>query len=304
MPNLQNSKPGYHKVYTEVRYDAAGRILYEDYYWERDDAPVELCGPSAEVKNRELDLTQRQTSLAEDQQTRANALQDKVTPGLDIAENYYQALASGDHQKIMAAVSPAIEGINKQYAAAKQTITDTMPRGGESRLAKENIEINRGAQTGNAVTQGYSSSFPALAALAGQGTGLSINQMANAISSYSGAATTINNVGSQEAAGKAATMGLLGSMAGAAGTAFEGAGCWIAEAIYGRYNFKTLLLRIWMNRVWAKTRVGSIVMRLYLKYGKRVAVHVRAHRTVRWMLKPLFDCGLAAARRHYRMVKL
>lgn len=68
--------------------------------------------------------------------------------------------------------------------------------------------------------------------------------------------------------------------------------CWIAEAIYGVTDWRTLLLRHWLNDVWAKqSLLGAAVMWLYGKIGRWVArqsILVSA-------LKPLFDYALLRA---------
>lgn len=67
--------------------------------------------------------------------------------------------------------------------------------------------------------------------------------------------------------------------------------CWIAEAIYGVDAPETHLLRYWLNHVWNQTFIGSQVLKLYRRFGQRIAKmkYVR-------ILKPLFDMGVRRAR--------
>jgi hypothetical protein len=72
-------------------------------------------------------------------------------------------------------------------------------------------------------------------------------------------------------------------------------GCWIAEALYGERDPRTALLRSWLNQEFRETPLGAIVMPLYLRFGKIVALAVRLSTRVRNKLRPLFDQALAAA---------
>jgi hypothetical protein len=77
--------------------------------------------------------------------------------------------------------------------------------------------------------------------------------------------------------------------------------CWIAEVLYGADDNRTHLLRAWLNGVYARTTVGTAVVALYRAFGKRVARWTRRSAMLRRMLTPLFDAGVAAALRHYRL---
>lgn len=90
------------------------------------------------------------------------------------------------------------------------------------------------------------------------------------------------------------------SGAGQAGSAALKA-CWIAEAIYGVDDPRTHLMRYWMNHVWAKeSKVGALVMKVYLAIGQSVAKLVRRSLIVRSMFQPLFDAGLRRAQKWSR----
>src|SRR5579872_5059994 len=64
--SMSSAKPGYHKVYTDLRFDSRGNRVYEDYYWEPDDAPVALCGggPSQSSVDKQNAISQEQVDLA------------------------------------------------------------------------------------------------------------------------------------------------------------------------------------------------------------------------------------------------
>ena len=175
-------------------------------------------GPSKKVKQQQLDISGEQLDIARTGAAREEQLFGTTFPGLGIAEKYYQSLASGDPDEIFRAIAPATEQITSASEQAKERIRTTMPRGGESRVAQEYADIGAAGQVGSLATKAYTSAFPALASLATSGIGLSINEMANAIASMSGAAETTGRIGDQQAAGKEALMSSLGGMAGMAGT--------------------------------------------------------------------------------------
>lgn len=176
-------------------------------------------GPSGTVSNTQEQLTQEQIDLAKQQQALSNKTYGVVAPGLQTAENYYASLASGDPTKIAAAVGPAVSGITSSTEAAKQAILTSTPRGGAQDLALQEADISKAGQVGNLDVQAYTGAFPALASLFSGGAGISVQQIANALSGFSGASQTIGALGQEQAQGKASTMGFFGSLAGAAGTA-------------------------------------------------------------------------------------
>ena len=176
-----------------------------------------MGGPSGSTENTQNTIAQGQLSLAQQQQQQSNKILGVVEPGLQTAENYYTSLASGNPTQIMDAIGPAVAQIGSQTQQSENTIKATTPRGGAQDLALQEAAIQKAGQVGNLQTQAYTGAFPALAQLFQGGAGISVSQIANAISSASGAATTTAQVGQEQAQGKATTMGFLGSLAGAGG---------------------------------------------------------------------------------------
>jgi hypothetical protein len=176
-------------------------------------------GPSGSTIDKQNTIAQGQLDLAKQQQADSEKTLGVVSPGLQTAENYYASLATGDPTKIMSAIGPAVSQIGSQTSQAKTQIKESTPRGGAQDLALAEADISKAGQVGNLETQAYTGSFPALASLFQGGAGISVSQVANAIASAQGASQTTANIGQEQAQGKATTMGFLGSLAGAAGTA-------------------------------------------------------------------------------------
>jgi hypothetical protein len=179
-------------------------------------------GPSDSTVNKQNQIAEGQLDLATKQQKESEQILGDVEPGLKMAEDYYQALASGDIKKITAAVAPASQQISSQTEQAKNMIKESTARGGAQDLAVAEADISKSGQIGNLVTQAYTGAFPALASLFSTGGGISVSEIANAVSSAQGASQTTAAVGNEQAQGKATTMGFLGSLAGAAGQAAGG----------------------------------------------------------------------------------
>jgi hypothetical protein len=76
-----------------------------------------------------------------------------------------------------------------------------------------------------------------------------------------------------------------------------GSGCWIAAALYGGWDDpRTIDVRRWLNTEFVKQPIGRMVMKLYLRFGERIAEAVKRSAVVRAILRPLFDLALRKAR--------
>jgi len=249
-------------------------------------------GPSQQTQNTQQQLTQEQIQLAQNQDKRSQELYNLTEPGMALTESFYKTLASGDPYAIQRATSPATEQIAGSIEQSKKAISTEMPRGGARDLALEQADVTKAAEIGGVKSQAYLGAFPALASMAQGGIGLSINEVTQALAGFSGASQSNQAAGQMEGAGKAQTLGFLGSLgqsaATGAGMALSG-GCWIAEAIFGERNLHTVRLRVYLNDVWAKKSIiGLHVMFLYRIFGRQVARQVKKREWVRKMITPLF----------------
>lgn len=227
--------------------------------------------------------------MGQSQDARSQQLYNLTLPGLTSAENFYQQLSTGNPQAIQTATAPATEQIAKNYQQAANNISTTMPRGGARDLALQESEISKAGQIGSVEANAYLGSFPALASLAEGGIGLSINEVTQALSAFSGASSSNQAAAQMSGAGKSQTLSFLG---GLGQSAAQGAGlamsCWIAEALWGPYDLHTIRLRAWLNGIYSKTWTGRMFMWCYRHCGQFVARQARAHSWVRRLLMPLF----------------
>lgn len=182
-------------------------------------------GVSESVSSGEQANANALVQIAQQQQNQGSQLFSTSFPGFQKAEQQYSALASGDPYAISRAISPISEQADTAAGAAKANILNTGPAGGEKTLALEQVDVNRGAQVGDAATKGYQGSFNALAQLSGQGVGESQSAAGLGISGLNSSSQTLGTIGSQQIQQqqlqqeqKGNTLGALSSLGGDAAT--------------------------------------------------------------------------------------
>lgn len=72
-------------------------------------------------------------------------------------------------------------------------------------------------------------------------------------------------------------------------------GCWIAEVIYGTDAAETRLLRLWLNTLGSESVFGSLGMRLYRRFGRKLAAWLQRHPWAKRPVKWYFDRLLVQA---------
>lgn len=169
-------------------------------------------------------------ALAQGQQSNANSLFQASFPGFQKAESFYSSLASGDPYQLARVTAPVAQQADLAAGAAKKNILENGPAGGEKNLALEQVDVNRGAQVGDAASKGFLNAPNALASLAGQGIGESQNATGAAISGLSGSNSALNSIGNFQLQAqqlqteqKGNSLGALSSLGGDAATLGGGA---------------------------------------------------------------------------------
>jgi hypothetical protein len=172
-----------------------------------------------------------------------------------------------------------VRGMSNLYGAQAQNLTSGLTNIGLSNL--QQAVLNRmnaaGILSGNA------------------------NTYAGNIASYSGVTQQgIDTTGRIAAANAGANAGLIGAgigaITGTGGLSSLWKNCWVAEATFGLFDPRTLLLRQWLNTSYRDTFIGGLVMRLYDTYGQKVAAAVYRHpRVLRPIFRAVFNRALARA---------
>jgi hypothetical protein len=243
-------------------------------------------GVSQNLQNAEAGTAQQLTATAQQEQQQSGQEFATSFPGFQTAENYYQQLSTGDPGAISRAISPATQQINAQTTANAQRIEQDSPRGGAKNLALEENQINKGAQIGNLATQSYLGSFQNLAGLAGQGVGESIQSAGTGISGLNAAGNQYSNIANQQAEGKASQLGFISSLAGS-GAELAGL-CWIAEALWGEGDARTLVVRYYLINVLEFHWLGKYFCRLYRRHGERIAGLIPKWQLLRMAMEVVF----------------
>lgn len=183
---------------------------------------------NSQIEQSQAGLASQLTQLLSQQQGESSQLFNLAFPGMQQSTNFYSALASGSPDLIAKVIAPAAQQVQQATAGAKQNILQTTPAGGERNLALQLADVEQGSQIGKLASQGYTSAFPALAQLGGQGVGLGQGAASTAISAGSAAGSQYSNIVQENIQQKGASLGAFGQLAGAVGTAagglFSGAG--------------------------------------------------------------------------------
>lgn len=228
-------------------------------------------------------------------------MQALTAPQIASSTGIVNAANSGNYAGLIQAAGPAVGTNNQAGAAAKQQILNTIPAGAgqQAALAQLPYQVaNANAGSLNSAYQGALSNLTQIGAAYG---GVGLSEAGAGTSAANSGQAGYSAIGNEQAAGKADTMGFLGQLAGGAGTAVGGyfsgqKGCWIAESIYGVTDPRTHLLRAYLNGPFADTRMGSIVMWVYLKVGRNVAWVLNHVPVLKGAFKPLFERALVRAR--------
>lgn len=171
---------------------------------------------TSEAEHAQAGLANQLTTLLGQQGGESQQLFNLAFPGMQQADQFYSALASGSPNAIATVTAPAAQQITQAAAGAKQNILQNSPAGGERNLALEQVDVNRGAQIGSLATQGYTSAFPALAQLGGHGVQLGQGAASTAVGAGQAAGQQWGNIVQENIQQKGASLGALGGLGGSA----------------------------------------------------------------------------------------
>jgi len=71
--------------------------------------------------------------------------------------------------------------------------------------------------------------------------------------------------------------------------------CWIAEALYGSDDSRTLVLRAWVSSIYEERRSGWLLASLYRIFGRATANLIARGVLPSWLFRRLFDALLEKA---------
>ena len=199
--------------------------------------------------------------------------------------DFFKKLFGGDRKSIFEAFQPEITQLHKQYETGRKTTEEFGARGGGrtalqaelgSREAGDMETLIHGARREGAA--GMMDVGGAFATLGSSQLGI------GSAAAATGSAQQQNRslqIWQQQQAQLQATGQAIGSIIAVMV-------CWIAEEVYGKDDERTAILRFWLNFIWGHT----FLVRLYRKYGRRVADVVHESPTLRLFFRVVFDSVL------------
>ncbi len=172
-------------------------------------------GEDASLQAAQTNLANVMASTGQQSAQEGSTLFNLALPGLQQSEAYYGKLASGDPNALARANAPAIQQITGASNAAKTSIMQDNPRGGERNLALEEADISKGAQISNLTTGSYLGAFPSLAQLGGQNVSQGTAATGTGLQGMNAAANQYGNLQQLNNNQKSTQLGFLSSLAGA-----------------------------------------------------------------------------------------
>lgn len=142
---------------------------------------------------------------------------------LDPVISRYSKLASGDPTQIGMAAAPEIANLEQQARQARANIMEMAP-GAARNAALGMTERDLAARRSAILNQSYLSAFPALQGLASESGSTGLQAAGAGYSGIGAAASTNKDVMLAQQQEKASQLGLIGSLAGVAGTAVGSGG--------------------------------------------------------------------------------
>lgn len=288
------------------------RLLKMVWGEDQEFAPRSICscsGPSAaqtEVFNEQnafyQQMMQQSATEFSEFQDVYNTLTTQLTPIFNAGPNqqgWSPAEASAVESQITGQTAQnsmqAAQAVNSQFASAGGG-TQYVPQGAQQQVA-EQAQLAVAGQKSQEELQATEANYQQgtqnwlnSAQLLGSASSVMNPEATNASVSNS-AGSNVGTTANEITQAGNSWMGLVGGLANSAAT---GAGiavgnCWIAEAVYGVNDLRTLMVRAWLNGPFSDHWYGKVVMGIYGAIGRPVAYCVRRSIMLRKLFKPLFD---------------
>lgn len=179
-------------------------------------------GRDKQAENQQRQLAQQQYQQSQELYNFAKQRTAQMDKLQAPAINYATGMASGDPEKMAWAASVPIGNITKSYRASRENIYDSVPSGAARDFALAMNEKGRTAATGTAMNQGFFEALNTLMQAGGAQGQFGLQQMGAGLRAGEASGSTANSLIQAGNQRKAAQMGLLGNIAGAAGSAAGG----------------------------------------------------------------------------------
>lgn len=155
---------------------------------------------SKQAKDQLNPLYQTQADLMKRLAPYAEGFYQRAQQAYDPAVAYYKALASGDRNRILAAVSPQLQAIGNKYRSITQASRELNPRSGAGAAFNADLAYRSADEQQALINQQQQSAYGNLSAMAGQAANIGGSASGQAIGAGAGAG---NAAGSMYGAGMA-----------------------------------------------------------------------------------------------------
>lgn len=243
------------------------------------------------------------TAAASDLGATGKAEKAKGFGTLDDVTSYLNTLFRGNRQATAEAVAPAANAATAAAdATKKEQATMGTGRTGGGVAQNQQIADKTRAEIDTLISRVKPEAAAGLTGIGEFEAGLGMQDISNMLSALGIGVSASGTSGGQATQAQAEAQKAQAAMwsaiiSGAADVASAGvAKCWIAEAIWGVKDIRTVLVRAWFTVWYEKTKTGSVVMWAYGKFGRRVARWPWAVR----LLRPLFSVAFIKAVRYFR----
>lgn len=169
----------------------------------------------AGIARDQLATSKQYLDLATQEQGRRNTLQQ---PTID----FYSKIVSGDPNARMTAAAVPLGDIARGARGARESIMDSVPRGAGRDFALAQNENQKYSQSADYLNKAFMGAFPALSGLGTEAGQVGLQNTGAGMRGAEAAANTNQGVMQSQAQTKAAQLGVLGSLAGAAGGVVTG----------------------------------------------------------------------------------
>lgn len=188
--------------------------------------PGKTESQQSQLASTEANTAQTYAGLAQQSLGTMNQL---TAPAISYNQGLVNAANSGNYSQLISAAGPAVGANSQAGQQAAQNIRNTVPAGAGQQAALAALPYQVGNANAAALNQSYTGALNNLTQIGAAYGGVGLQEGSLNTSNNTAAASTLGQVGQEQSASKASTMGLLGSLAGlggnlATGGAFSGLG--------------------------------------------------------------------------------
>jgi|CXWL01.1.fsa_nt_gi hypothetical protein len=171
------------------------------------------------TEQRQLELSQRQQALAEQQFTQAQKEMESRKALQQPSVDFYSRMTSANPSERLRAAAVPIGDTAKLAAGAKESIYENAPRGAARDFALAQVPRDQYAQIAEMLNKAYLGAFPAMASIGTEAGQVGLQQTGAGMRGVEGAVNTNAQIMENQARQYAARLGLFGSIASAATSA-------------------------------------------------------------------------------------